>query len=228
MHERRVKQTRAFGPDLHVLVELPGIETDALPGNMPSELRFRSVSVPFSPVRYLRFRSRVLTASRASTRGRAFHEAREFRATAATPVRRLHQRGGPLNERGAGSGAAFVFGEGSLDCWMGAERGARAAGHTDQPRAAAATQGLLGRGGASPIPGPPVIRVRVCRSEVYFDLRIRSPGSPSPCRLSSCRGRSGASRVRRRPASPPVRIGPASAMTSTTASRTSGWVAAER
>ncbi len=57
-------------------VELPGIETDALPGNMPSELRFRSVSVPFSPVRYLRFRSRVLTASRALASRRELPESR--------------------------------------------------------------------------------------------------------------------------------------------------------
>jgi hypothetical protein len=47
------------------VVELPGIEPDALPGNMPSELLFRYVSVRYSPARYLRFRSRVLTASRA-------------------------------------------------------------------------------------------------------------------------------------------------------------------
>ena len=46
-------------------VELPGIETDALPGNMPSELPVRSISFRFSPARYLRFRSRVLMASRA-------------------------------------------------------------------------------------------------------------------------------------------------------------------
>jgi hypothetical protein len=45
------------------MVELPGIETDALPGNMPSELPVRSVSFHFGPVRYLRFRFRVLTAS---------------------------------------------------------------------------------------------------------------------------------------------------------------------
>jgi hypothetical protein len=48
-------------------VELPGIETDALPGNMHSELPVRSVSVRFSTSHYLRFRSRVLTASRAVT-----------------------------------------------------------------------------------------------------------------------------------------------------------------
>jgi hypothetical protein len=48
-----------------VLVELPGIETDALPGNIASELPARSVSVRLSPARYLRFRCRVLTASRA-------------------------------------------------------------------------------------------------------------------------------------------------------------------
>ena len=45
-------------------VELPGIEPVSLPGNMPSELQIRSVSVRFSPTRYLRFRSRVLTPSR--------------------------------------------------------------------------------------------------------------------------------------------------------------------
>ena len=45
-------------------VELPGIEPAALPGNMPFELRFRYVAFRFSPARYLRFRSRVLTASR--------------------------------------------------------------------------------------------------------------------------------------------------------------------
>ena len=134
MHERRVKQTRAFGPDLHLLVELPGIETDALPGNMPSELRFRSVSVPFSPVRYLPVSFSGLDGVKSlHSRTSLSRGAGVPRATAATPVRRLHQRGGPLNERGAGSGAAFVFGEGSLDCWMGAERGARAAGHTDHP-----------------------------------------------------------------------------------------------
>jgi hypothetical protein len=48
-------------------VELPGIEPDALPGNMLPELPVRSVSVRFSPALYLRVRSRVLTASRAVT-----------------------------------------------------------------------------------------------------------------------------------------------------------------
>jgi hypothetical protein len=37
-------------------VELPGIEPAALPGNMPPDLPLRSISVRFSPVRYLRFR----------------------------------------------------------------------------------------------------------------------------------------------------------------------------
>jgi hypothetical protein len=46
-------------------VELPGIEPDALPGNLPAELSVRSVSFRFSTSRYLRFRFRVLTASRA-------------------------------------------------------------------------------------------------------------------------------------------------------------------
>jgi len=47
------------------VVELPGIEPDALPGNMLSELQFRYVSVQFGTARYLRFRFQVLTASRA-------------------------------------------------------------------------------------------------------------------------------------------------------------------
>jgi hypothetical protein len=45
-------------------VELPGIEPACLPGNLPSERLFSSVSFRFSPSRYLRFLSRVLTASR--------------------------------------------------------------------------------------------------------------------------------------------------------------------
>ena len=51
-------------------VELPGIEPDALPGNLPPELPVRSISVQFSTSGYLRFRPGVLTASRAvTTRG---------------------------------------------------------------------------------------------------------------------------------------------------------------
>jgi len=46
------------------VVELPGIEPVCLPGNMPSELPVQSRSFRFSPVEYLRFRFRVLTASR--------------------------------------------------------------------------------------------------------------------------------------------------------------------
>jgi hypothetical protein len=53
-------------------VELPGIETDALPGLLLYELLFCYVSFRFVPVRYLRFRSRVLTASRAVDRGLDF------------------------------------------------------------------------------------------------------------------------------------------------------------
>jgi hypothetical protein len=45
-------------------VQLPGIETDALPGNMTPDLPVRSRSVRFSTARYLRFRFQVLTASR--------------------------------------------------------------------------------------------------------------------------------------------------------------------
>jgi hypothetical protein len=50
-------------------VELPGIEPASLPGLLPSELLFCYVSFRFSPVRYLRFRFRVLTASRAVIAG---------------------------------------------------------------------------------------------------------------------------------------------------------------
>lgn len=45
-------------------VELPGSETDALPGITSPELPLRSVSIRFSPARYLRFHSRALTAAR--------------------------------------------------------------------------------------------------------------------------------------------------------------------
>jgi hypothetical protein len=51
------------------LVELPGIEPDAPPGNLPAELPIRSVSFRFSPARYLRIPFRVLTASRLDHRG---------------------------------------------------------------------------------------------------------------------------------------------------------------
>jgi len=47
-------------------VELPGIEPVALPGLLLPELPVRSDSAQFSTTRYLRFRSRALTASRAS------------------------------------------------------------------------------------------------------------------------------------------------------------------
>jgi hypothetical protein len=46
-------------------VELPGIEPDALPGPLRSELPVGFDSVQFSATRYLQFRFRVLTASRA-------------------------------------------------------------------------------------------------------------------------------------------------------------------
>jgi hypothetical protein len=48
----------------YLSVELPGIETDALPGVLASDLPVRSISVQFSPARYLRLCLRVLTASR--------------------------------------------------------------------------------------------------------------------------------------------------------------------
>jgi hypothetical protein len=50
------------GGHIAPVVELPGIEPDALPSNMPSELPVRSVSVRFTTSGYLRFRFRVLTA----------------------------------------------------------------------------------------------------------------------------------------------------------------------
>jgi hypothetical protein len=48
-------------------VELPGIEPVSLPGDLRSDLQFRFISFQFSTSHYLRFRSRVLTASRAVT-----------------------------------------------------------------------------------------------------------------------------------------------------------------
>jgi hypothetical protein len=66
---RQVLMKKENWPELTFLtsvfpVELPGIEPDALPGLLACELRFRYVSFQFSPARYLRFPSRVLTASR--------------------------------------------------------------------------------------------------------------------------------------------------------------------
>src|SRR5882757_5282439 len=52
------------------VVELPGIEPACLPGNLLAERQFHSASFRFSPARYLRLRSRVLTASRAVTHRR--------------------------------------------------------------------------------------------------------------------------------------------------------------
>jgi hypothetical protein len=46
------------------MVELRGFETQLLPGEILSDLQVHSVSFQFSPGRYQRFRSRVLTASR--------------------------------------------------------------------------------------------------------------------------------------------------------------------
>ncbi len=66
------------------LVEQPGIEPASLPGNMPSELQLRFISFQFSPGRYQRFRSRVLTASRVSsanlTQERSFCTCQRFKA----------------------------------------------------------------------------------------------------------------------------------------------------
>jgi hypothetical protein len=49
----------------------PKLFVNADPGKTPVYLRFRSVSFPFSIARYLRFRFRVLTASRAVEAGRS-------------------------------------------------------------------------------------------------------------------------------------------------------------
>jgi hypothetical protein len=51
-------------------VELPGIEPASQPGNMDADLQARSVSFRLSTARYLRFHSRVLTASRRVTPAR--------------------------------------------------------------------------------------------------------------------------------------------------------------
>jgi hypothetical protein len=60
----------AAGWELHTastVLELRGLEPLTLPAEILYELRFRSVSFRFIPARYLRFRFRVLTASRAVT-----------------------------------------------------------------------------------------------------------------------------------------------------------------
>jgi hypothetical protein len=51
-------------PDLYILGGAAGNRTRCSTRAFGSELRVRSVWVRFSPARYLRFRSRVLTASR--------------------------------------------------------------------------------------------------------------------------------------------------------------------
>src|SRR6185437_16798656 len=48
--------------------QLRELEPQPLPAEMPSELRVHSVAFRFNPARYLRFCSRVLTASRAAIR----------------------------------------------------------------------------------------------------------------------------------------------------------------
>jgi len=52
--------------------QLRELEPQPLPAEMPSEPRVHSVAFRFNPARYLRFCSRVLTASRAAIRWRAF------------------------------------------------------------------------------------------------------------------------------------------------------------
>jgi hypothetical protein len=68
------------------LVELPGIDTDALPGKMASGLLFRSNSFRFIPARYLRFRFRVLTASRRFRSATSLHEAPRCRQLPRRPT----------------------------------------------------------------------------------------------------------------------------------------------
>jgi len=58
------KLASACGSDQHLLSGAAGIEPELLPGRMHSERRFHSVSFRFGPVRYVRIRFRVLTASR--------------------------------------------------------------------------------------------------------------------------------------------------------------------
>jgi len=67
------KKGRSTAP---LLVELPGNETEHLPGKMLSDLGFRSISFQFGTARYLRFRFRVLTASRALASRRELPESR--------------------------------------------------------------------------------------------------------------------------------------------------------
>jgi hypothetical protein len=59
---RKRKLVRACGSDSIFSVELPGIEPVALPELLLAELPVRPDSVQFSTTRYLRFRSRALTA----------------------------------------------------------------------------------------------------------------------------------------------------------------------
>jgi hypothetical protein len=65
-------QARNGDPAWPFSVELPGIEPDALPGLMPSDQRFRSVSFLFSPARYLRKQIRFLTASKYQKGAKAY------------------------------------------------------------------------------------------------------------------------------------------------------------
>jgi hypothetical protein len=88
-------------------VELPGIEPDSLPGHMPSELPVRSVLVRFSSVRYLRFRSRVLTASSAVT------YRRELLASYVPGGRVIRKRSGSSKRGGSRLAAATLAPRGS-------------------------------------------------------------------------------------------------------------------
>ena len=136
------KLARAFGLDQHLLiVELPGIEPGALPGLLPSELPVRCVSFRFSTRSLPADSVSGLDGVKGFRRGTSLSRARD----ATTPVRRCSARR-PPNERGGGLGRGVVFGEGSLDGCIGAEklRVARVT-QTNPAATATATPELLGR-----------------------------------------------------------------------------------
>jgi hypothetical protein len=62
-----VDATLKSSPEMDFMVELRRFAPQLLPAEIPLDLQIRSVSFRFVPARYLRFRSRVLTASRAAT-----------------------------------------------------------------------------------------------------------------------------------------------------------------
>jgi hypothetical protein len=76
------------------LVELPGIEPASLPGDIHAELQLRYISIQLSPARYLWFRFRVLTASRAATDFNAsfLHPLLDIRSPVHHPSAQLDRR----------------------------------------------------------------------------------------------------------------------------------------